>query len=120
VKLASAFPFLSDYYRVWEMDLAEGPYEELRIFFRQQDPNHKREKELFTMLGYIDVCNLAPRIKGETLMAMSLMDKICPPSTQFAAYNNIAAKKSNIIYYDYGHEILPEWQDHQFRFLTSV
>lgn len=120
VKLASAFPFLSDYYRVWEMDLAEGPYEELRTFFRQQDPNHKREKELFTMLGYIDICNLAPRIKGETLMAMSLMDKICPPSTQFAAYNNIAAKKSNIIYYDYGHEILPEWQDHQFRFLTSV
>lgn len=119
-RLAPVFPFLSDYYRVWEMDLAENAYEELRTFFRQQDPNHKREKELFTTLGYIDICNLAPRIKGETLMGITLMDKICPPSTQFAAYNNIEAKKNCIIYPDYGHEALPEWNDHNFRFISGV
>lgn len=119
-KLAPCFPFLSDYYRVWQMDLAEGAYEELRTFFRQQDPNHKRETEIFTTLGYIDICHLAPRIKGETLMAISLMDKVCPPSTQFAAYNNIGGKKNHVLYFDYGHEGLPEWGDHTFRFFATV
>lgn len=119
-RLAPVYPFLSDYYRVWEMDLAENAYEELRTFFRQQDPLHKREKELFTTLGYIDICNLAPRIKGETLMAITLMDKICPPSTQFAAYNNIQGKKDCVIYPDYGHELLPQWADISFRFLAGL
>lgn len=119
-RLVPVFPFLSDYYRVWQMDLAENAYEELRLFFRQQDPTHARETELFTTLGYIDICNLAPRIEGETLMGITLMDKICPPSTQFAAYNNIQAKKDCVIYPDYGHEMLPNWNDINFRFLCGV
>ena len=53
------------------------------------DPLHEREEEIFTRLGYIDVQHLAPRISGEVLMGVGLMDTICPPSTQFAAYNKI-------------------------------
>ena len=40
-------------------------------------------------------------------MAVGLMDTICPPSTQFAAYNRIRSKKEMLIYPDYGHEGLP-------------
>jgi cephalosporin-C deacetylase-like acetyl esterase len=36
--------------------------------------------------------NLAPRIKAEVVMFTGLMDAICPPSTQFAAYNKIESK----------------------------
>ncbi|GHC06120.1 acetylxylan esterase [Cerasicoccus arenae] len=115
-KVVAQYPFLSDYYRVWQMDLAENAYDELRAFFRQVDPLHEKEEETFNTLGYIDVKNLAPRIKGNTLMAITLMDKICPPSTQFAAYNNIHAPKRHIIYYDYGHEGLPNWSDHAYDF----
>ena len=79
-----------------------------------------REDELFVKLGYIDVQYLAPRIQGDVLMAVSLMDKICPPSTQFAAYNKILAKKSLAIYPDYGHENLPGHSDTIFKFMQEL
>jgi cephalosporin-C deacetylase len=121
VKLAAPFyPFLTDYRRVWEMDLAENAYAELREFFRWFDPEHKREDEIFTKLGYIDVQHLAPRIKGEILMAVGLMDRVCPPSTQFAAYNKIRAPKSLVIYPDFGHEGLPGLTDKIFQFLGRL
>ena len=119
-RCVSTFPFLSDYRRVWEMDLAKDAYAELRNFFRSFDPRHKRENEIFTRLGYIDVKNLAPRIKAEVLMGISLMDPICPPSTQFAVYNAITGKKEADIYPDFGHENLPGFNDRAFDFLTRL
>ena len=119
-RCVSIFPFLSDYKRVWEMDLAKDAYTELRNFFRSFDPRHEREEEIFTRLGYIDIKNLAPRIKAETLLGLSLMDTICPPSTQFAAYNAITAKKEGIIYPDFGHELLPGFNDRAFDFLIGM
>ena len=110
-RAAPIFPFLCDYQRVWEMDLATGAYEELRTYFRQFDPRHEREQEIFTKLGYIDCQHLAPRIRGEILMVTGLMDQICPPSTQFAAYNKITAKKNMVLYPDYGHEGMPGMSD---------
>src|SRR5206468_10960218 len=53
-RAAPVYPFLCDYQRVWEMDLAVGAYEELKQYFRLFDPLHEREKEIFTRLGYID------------------------------------------------------------------
>jgi cephalosporin-C deacetylase len=119
-RCVSVYPFLSDYKRVWEMDLAKDAYAELKTFFRHFDPRHEREDEIFTRLGYIDVKNLAPRIKAETLLGISLMDTICPPSTQFAVYNNIAAKKDAVIHPDFGHEGLPGFNDQAFDFLLGL
>jgi len=119
-RCVSIFPFLSDYRRVWEMDLAKGAYEELQTFFRHFDPLHKREEEIFNRLGYIDIKNLAPRIEAECLFGLSLMDTVCPPSTQFAAYNAITSKKDDIIYPDFGHEGLPGFNDHAFNFLSQL
>ncbi|OGJ84286.1 MAG: acetylesterase [Candidatus Raymondbacteria bacterium RifOxyA12_full_50_37] len=119
-KAAPAFPFLCDYQRVWEMDLAAAAYEELKDWFRRFDPTHEREKEVFTQLGYIDVQHLAARIKAEIMMAIGFMDKICPPSTQFAAYNKIRGKKSLVMYPDFGHEDLPGFDDRRFRFMRGL
>jgi cephalosporin-C deacetylase len=119
-RCVSVFPFLSDYKRVWEMDLAKDAYAELKTFFRHFDPLHEREEEIFTRLGYIDVKNLAPRINAECLLALTLMDNICPPSTQFAVYNNISGRKDAAIYPDYGHEGLPGFQDRAFNFLLGL
>jgi cephalosporin-C deacetylase len=119
-KLAPVFPFLCDYKRVWEMDLAKDAYQELRTFFRHHDPQHKREEEIFTKLGYIDIQYLAHRIQGEVLMAVGLMDTICPPSTQFAAYNKITASKRLEIYPDFGHEGLPGFSDTTIQFLLDL
>jgi len=119
-KAVSHFPFLCDYQRVWEMDLAQGAYEELRTFFRQFDPRHEREAEIFNRLGYVDVQHLASRIRAETLMITNLMDTICPPSTQFAAYNKIKARKKMIIHPDFAHEAAPGSHDIAFNFLAKL
>ena len=102
------------------MDLAKRAYEELRYFFRAFDPTHEREEEIWTRLGYIDCQYLAPRIKARVQMHTGLMDEVCPPSTQFAAYNKIAAPKEMIIYPDFGHEGLPGKEDRVFSFMSGL
>jgi cephalosporin-C deacetylase len=119
-RAASVFPFLCDYQRVWEMDLAAGAYAELKTFFRHFDPRHDREEEIFTRLGYIDCQHLAERIRAEILFATGLMDEICPASTQFAAYNRIASPKRMIIYPDFAHEGLPDMNDSIFDFMVGL
>ena len=119
-RAAPLFPFLCDYKRVWDLDLAKDAYDELKTYFRQFDPHHEREDEIFTKLGYIDVQFLAPRIRAETMMAVSLMDTICPPSSQFAAYNKIKARKSLVLYPDFGHEGLPGFGDKTFQFMAGL
>ena len=74
----------------------------------------------YDKLGYIDVQFLCPRIKAEVFMAVSLMDTVCPPSTQFAAYNKIRSKKSMVLYPDFGHEGLPGQPDRIFQFLSKL
>ena len=119
-RIAPVYPFLCDYQRVWEMDLAQGAYDELKRYFRHFDPTHARQEAIFTKLGYIDIQHLAPRIRAEVLMATGLMDNICPPSTQFAAYNKISSKKEVVIYPDFGHEHLPGFNDKTFEFMTGL
>ncbi|MBB6674120.1 alpha/beta fold hydrolase [Cohnella nanjingensis] len=119
-RLAPIYPFLSDYRRVYEMDLAKNAYEEIRDYFRRFDPTHRREDAFFERLGYIDVQYLAPRIRGEVLMAVGLMDTITPPSTQFAAYNKIVADKRMVVYPDFGHEGLPGFDDRSMAFFQAM
>ncbi len=121
IKLAApVFPFLCDYKRTWDMDLAKDAYQELREFMRWFDPLHKREDEIWNRLGYIDCQHLAKRIRAEVLMFTGLMDAICPPSTQFAAYNKITSKKDMVIYPDFGHEGLPGVVDAIHGFMAKL
>ncbi len=119
-RVAPVYPFLCDYRRVWEMDLAKEAYEDVRTYFRNFDPLHEREEQIFTTLGYIDVAQLTARIRGRVLMATGLMDDICPPSTQFAAYNRITAPKDMLVYPDFGHEPLPGCDDRLYQFLCAL
>jgi cephalosporin-C deacetylase len=120
MRSAPVYPFLSDYQRVWEMDQAKDAYLELRDWFRRFDPLHEREKDVFTNLGYVDIQHLVRRTQGETLWSIGLMDTICPPSSQFAAYNKITSKKSLRIYPDFAHEGLPGGSDAIFQFMMGL
>jgi cephalosporin-C deacetylase len=121
IKLAAPyFPFLTDYKRVWEMDQAKDAYKELQEYFRLFDPTHEKENMVFENLGYIDIQNLASRIQAEILWGIGLMDTICPPSSQFAAYNKINSRKSMVIYPDYTHEFLPGLADKIFQFFMGL
>lgn len=118
--IAAQYPFLSDYRRVWEMDLAKAAYNGITEYFRRYDPRHEKEKEFFETLGYIDIHNLAPRMKGKLLMITGLADTICPPSTQFAVFNNVTSEKKMLIYPDYGHEGYPGINDIFFEFFAEA
>ena len=119
-RLAPTYPFLADYRRVWEMDLFQHAYDELSYYVRNRDPRHLRIDDMFNKLGYIDIANLAPRIKGETYMFITLMDAVCPPSTQFAVYNRITAPKRCEIYPNHAHEGLPGHDELVFEFFQGL
>lgn len=118
-RAAPVYPFLSDYKRVWDIDLAKDAYLELKEYFRHTDPRHEHQETIFEKLGYIDIQNLAPRIRAEVFWTMGLMDTVCPPSSQFAAYNKITSKKKITFYPDFGHEELPGLDDLIFQFITQ-
>jgi len=119
-RAAPCFPFLCDYRRVWDMDLDVAAYAELREYFRHSDPLHEREAETFTKLGYIDNHNLAHRIKCKVRMFTGLMDTICPPSSQFAAFNRITSEKEVVLYPDFGHEGLPGSEESTMSFMLEM
>jgi cephalosporin-C deacetylase len=119
-RAAPVYPFLSDYQRVWEMDQAKDAYTELQLYFRNFDPQHRNQDVIFEKLGYIDIQFLAPRVQAEVLWGMGLMDTVCPPSTQFAAYNKLKAPKQLAIYPDFSHEPLPGLSDQIFQFMSGL
>ncbi|EGT3615810.1 acetylxylan esterase [Clostridium perfringens] len=115
------YPFLCDYKRVWFMDLGGEDYDELKRYFKFVDPNHENEEYVFNTLGYIDIKNMVHRIKGKVNMAIDLIEGICPPSTQFAAYNNILCEKELVVYPDYEHEsYLPKLNDRIYQWAINV
>ncbi|UOQ85045.1 acetylxylan esterase [Gracilibacillus salinarum] len=118
--LFAVYPFLSDYERAWEMDMQHSAYEEIAYFFRCFDPTHHRHQEIFSRLGYIDIQHLADRIKASVQWITAMRDPICPPSTQFAAYNKIRSKKDMMLYHEYGHEHLPNHADEAFQQFIKI
>jgi cephalosporin-C deacetylase len=101
------------------MDLADDAYAEIRQWLRRFDPRHEDIEGMWQRLGYIDVQHLAPRIAADVLMVTGLMDTICPPSTQFAAYNRIEAPKEMLVYPDFEHEDMPGRDDRVLAFLVD-
>lgn len=116
-KLSATYPFLSDYKKQYE--LKGEAFAELTHYFRTRDPRHEREDEVFTRLGYVDVKNLAKRIKAKSLVFTALSDTAVPPAGQFAAYNNMVCEKKHIIYPDFGHEGLRGEKDIMMRFFLA-
>jgi cephalosporin-C deacetylase len=48
------------------------------------------------------------------------MDTVCPPSTQYAAYNKITSPKETVLYPDYAHEGLPGMGDRVLEFMSRM
>ncbi len=118
-KAAPTFPFLSDYKRVFEMDLLKDAYGELTYYIKLFAYTEEMQVKFWQRLGYIDIQHLAGRITAATLWGTGLLDSVCPPSTQFAAYNKISADKEMIIYTNHGHEWLPGFGDKTLSFFNG-
>jgi cephalosporin-C deacetylase len=67
----------------------------------------------------VDCALLARRITAECLLSVGLMDTICPPSTVFAAYNEISAGKDIAVHPFTGHTVPTAHVERQLRHLRD-
>jgi cephalosporin-C deacetylase len=114
--MLNVFPYLCHFKRAVEMH-TQGPYSEIREWFRRYDGQQKLEEQVYDTLSYFDGMNFATRITAKTLMVITLQDQVCPPSTCFAAYNHLNGEKELILYPEYGHEAIPGLNEQLMRFV---
>ncbi|MDF2729460.1 MAG: acetyl xylan esterase family protein [Acidimicrobiia bacterium] len=93
-------PFLSDFRRAVAITDA-APFSEIRDYCATYPD---RVGPVFKTLSYFDVVNHAKRVTSPSLFSVALMDEITPPSTVFAAFNNLAGERSIEVYEFNGHE----------------
>ncbi len=98
-------PFLSDFRDYFKV--AGWPGGEIIQYFK--DHPEIPENEFYKTLSYIDIKNLAPWIKAPVLMSVGLMDQVCPPHINFAAYNQLIVPKEYIVYPYAGHGLPGEY-----------
>ena len=68
---------------------------------------------------YFDGANFALRIKTPVMMAVGFADFTCPPSSVYAAYNNLQGRKSIFHMLRAGHYASPEFNAQVRRFLDK-
>jgi cephalosporin-C deacetylase len=96
-------PYLCHFRRA--VDVAEaGPFLEIANYVRQ---NTDSAEQVFRTVTYFDAMNLAPQIQCPTLMSVALVDKVCPPSTDFAAFNHLTCIKEVRTYPYWEHADIP-------------
>ena len=93
-------PFLCHYRRATEIE-DSYPYKEIAEYCHV---HRDKVETVFNTLSYFDGVNFSTRAKAKTLFSVALMDKTCPPSTVFAAYNHWAGEKDIKVYPYNGHE----------------
>jgi len=92
-------PFLCDIQRAVTL-APRPPYTEVPEFLAE---NTALAGAALDTLRYVDCALLARRVTAATLMSVGLMDDVCPPSTVFAAYNEISADKEIAVFPYSGH-----------------
>lgn len=93
-------PFLSNFERACALTDV-GPYAEVARFL---SGNRFSADAVMNTLSYFDVVNFASRSTVPAWFSAALMDRICPPSTIFAAYNHYRGEKDIAVFPFNGHE----------------
>jgi len=90
-------PFLCDFPRSTQI-VETDPYSEI---VRYLSIHRDHVEAAFSTLSYFDVATLAKLAKAPALFSVALMDKICPPSSVYAAYNRYGGSKKRIVEYPF-------------------
>jgi cephalosporin-C deacetylase-like acetyl esterase len=83
-------PFLSDYRDYFR--IVDWPRSEIDNNFVKKNPGADWE-QVYDVLTYFDVKNLAQWIECPLLMSIGVQDPTCPPHINFAAYNQVKSEK---------------------------
>jgi cephalosporin-C deacetylase len=109
-------PFLCHYRRATEIT-EDLPYYEI---VRYCMIHREKIDSVFHTLSYFDGVNFAARANCQGLFSVGLMDKICPPSTVYAAYNYFNGPKEIRVWRYNQHEGGATYQTmEKLRFLNS-
>lgn len=98
---APQVPFLSDFRDYFKV--ASWPGNEF-VNYVETEKKQTWDQVYYT-LSYIDIKNLAPWIKAPMFMGVGLVDNVCPPHINFAAYNQVSSPKSYLVYPTSGHSL---------------
>jgi cephalosporin-C deacetylase len=115
VACAPLVPFLSDFEDYFK--IATWPGNEF-IDYVQEEYNMSWE-EVYRVLSYFDIKNLAGWIKCPLFMGVGLVDDICPPHINFAAYNQVKSEKYYVVYPEAGHGLPADFYDRRMVFLSE-
>lgn len=106
VKVAApTIPFLSDYPDYF--NICPWPKRDFNTYM-QSHPENKWE-DIFELLTYFDIKNLAQWIECPLIMGVGVQDNVCPPHINFAAYNQVKSNKIWIAYPECGHSVGKEF-----------
>lgn len=118
-RCAALYPFLADYRRAWDLDMDAVVFTGMKYCTRWFDPTGDRLEELFTKLGYIDVLHFVDRITCPVLFGTGLRDDLIPPSAQQAVFSRIRSPKRRLVYPDYGHEEIADFDNRVMEFFIG-
>jgi cephalosporin-C deacetylase len=62
-----------------------------------RDPDGGPNPKAMELARYYDGCNFATRIHAQVVMSVGFIDRTCPPTTVYAAYNALPAGKKKMI-----------------------
>ncbi len=57
------------------------------------DASRKPDPKVLQVARYIDGMNFAARTKADAILTVGFIDTVCPPTSVYATYNNLAGKK---------------------------
>lgn len=78
------------------------------------------EKEAITRTSaYYDAVNFARRFRGTALVGVGFIDRTCPPTTVYAAYNSLVGTKEIVPLPLLGHAVDPRYTARQETFLRE-
>jgi cephalosporin-C deacetylase len=110
-------PFLCHYERAMTITDTH-PYRELVVFCKT---NRGKVEQVNKTLSYFDGVNFAAHANAQAYFSVALMDRVCPPSTVFAAYNHFEGQKQIEVYPYNEHEGGEAFQQvAQLKYLHSI
>lgn len=109
-------PFLCHFDRAATL-IDNYPYREIAEYCRRRGEDGKA---VLRTLSYFDGMNMAEYIAVPTLITAGLMDMVCPPSTVFAVYNAIQARKDIIVAPFGEHETFPGVLERRMQWFDEV
>lgn len=101
--LGAFYPALSDIPGYLQQRAGGWPH-----YFSSNPNSPSPSKEVLEATAYYDVVNFARQLKVPGYYSWGFNDETCPPTSLYAAYNNIAAPKQLLLALDTGHWTYPE------------